>query len=336
VLRRLVSLLLLLAIAAALFVAFYPQGVGLQREYVVAQAVAFRGALAAVAIVLTIVFLFAAVVLRPLRRLLAAVAVLLLAFAAVTGGVVVERGIGGPSFRARTAGDVTVLAWNTKGGAPGAAAIADLALSTHADIVSLPETRKTTADQVAALLKKHGITMSVLTLAYDQLSPADSTSLLVSSKLGRYGMESGAQTTKILPTVVARPEDGTGPVIVAAHPVAPVKAYMAEWRHDLAYLARLCSGENMIMAGDFNSTLDHQAGLGSKSNALGRCSDAAKAAGSAGVGTWPTNVPALAGTPIDHIMTTVDWRVSGMRVITSEDGAGSDHRPVVAQLTPTS
>ncbi|ARC56321.1 hypothetical protein AS850_04425 [Frondihabitans sp. 762G35] len=335
-LRRLVSFLLLLAIAAALFVAVYPQGLGFQREYVVAQAVAFRGALAAVAVVLTIVFLFAGIVIRPLRRFLAAVAVLLVVFAAVTGGVVVERGLGGTKFRAKDAGDVTVLAWNTKGGAPGAAAIAELAASTHADIVSLPETRKATADQVAALLKKSGITMTVLTLAYDQLSPADSTSLLVSSKLGRYGMESGAETTKILPTVVARPEDGTGPVIVAVHPVAPVKAYMAEWRSDLSYLAKLCSGENMIMAGDFNSTLDHQAGLGSKSDALGKCRDAAKAAGSAGVGTWPTNVPTLVGTPIDHVMATVDWRVSGMRVITSEDGAGSDHRPVVAQLTPTS
>jgi endonuclease/exonuclease/phosphatase (EEP) superfamily protein YafD len=216
-----------------------------------------------------------------------------------------------------------------------AAAIATLALAEHATVVSLPETKRDTAEQVAAIMKKAGSTMSVLTLAYDQTSSAESTSLLVSSTLGAYESSSDKTTTDVLPTVVARPVDGTGPVIVAAHPVAPVKAHMKAWQHDLKYLAALCSGESMIMAGDFNSTLDHQSGLGATaSSTLGKCRDAAKATANAGVGTWPSNVPELLATPIDHVMTTSDYGVSGFRVITTEDDAGSDHRPIVAQLTP--
>ena len=30
----------------------------------------------------------------------------------------------------------------------------------------------------------------------------------------------------------------------------------------------------------------------------------------------------------------LNWRVSGMRVIASHDGYGSDHRPILVQLSP--
>jgi endonuclease/exonuclease/phosphatase family metal-dependent hydrolase len=62
--------------------------------------------------------------------------------------------------------------------------------------------------------------------------------------------------------------------------------------------------------------------------------DAAAASDNAGVGTWPTSFPALVGAPIDHIMATPNWEVTGMRVIENYDKYGSDHRPVLAQLTP--
>jgi endonuclease/exonuclease/phosphatase (EEP) superfamily protein YafD len=334
VLRRLLSFLLLLAIAAALFVLLAPQSVGLQRHAYIAQAIAFRGVLLVAAVAIAIVFVFAGIVIRPLRRFLAAAAVLLIVFAAATGGVLFERGLGSTAFATRQTGDVTVLSWNTRGGAPGAARIAALALAVHADVVSLPETRNVTAEQVAAILKRSGVSMSVLTLAYDQVSAAHSTSLIISSRLGDYSMSTDQTTTRILPTVVATPRDGSGPVLIAAHAVAPEPGYLDDWRFDLGYLARVCSGNDVIMAGDFNSTLDHQSGLGTRSATLGDCRDAALATGNAAVGTWPTSVPSLLSTPIDHVMTTPDWKVSGMRVITTEDGTGSDHRPIVAQLTP--
>ena len=44
-------------------------------------------------------------------------------------------------------------------------------------------------------------------------------------------------------------------------------------------------------------------------------------------------LPALLGAPIDHVMTTKQWTVTGMRVIQTLDDAGSDHRPIVVQLS---
>lgn len=334
-LRRFVTFILLLAIAAALLVAAFPQFAGLQQHYYIAQAIAFRGVVAVAAVVLAVILIILGLAIRPVRGFFAGFAVLLLVFAVVNAGVIVERGTGSEKFDAKVSGDVTVVAWNTRGSAPGADAIAKLALAEHANIVSLPETQRKSADEVAAIMKKAGVTMSVLTLAYDQKDPAESTSLLISANLGTYETSTDKTTTDWLPTLVARPADGTGPVIVAAHPASPVKARMPAWRQGLTYLAGLCSGESMIMAGDFNSTLDHQADLGSSaSTALGKCRDAAKTTGNAGVGTWPTNVPELLATPIDHVMATSDWKVTGMKVIDSEDSAGSDHRPIVAQLTP--
>ncbi|GAA4266961.1 endonuclease/exonuclease/phosphatase family protein [Frondihabitans peucedani] len=334
-LRRFVSFVLLLAIAAALFVVCFPQVVGLQRSYGFSQLLAFRGVLVVVAVVAAVVILLLALVIRPVRGFFGGLGVLLLVFAAVSAGVVVERGTGSTSFDAKKSGDITVVAWNTEGGAPGSATIAQLALAQHANIVSLPETQRKTGDEVAAIMKRSGVTMSVLTLAYDQRDTALSTTLLISANLGEYETSADKTTTPWLPTLVARPSDGDGPVIVAVHPASPVKSHMADWRAGLKYLSKLCSGESMIMAGDFNSTLDHQSGLGATpSSSLGKCRDAAKVTSNAGVGTWPTNVPELLATPIDHVMNTSDYTVTGFKVITNQDSAGSDHRPIVAQLTP--
>ncbi|MCU1583401.1 MAG: endonuclease/exonuclease/phosphatase family protein, partial [Microbacteriaceae bacterium] len=106
---------------------------------------------------------------------------------------------------------------------------------------------------------------------------------------------------------------------------------------DLAWLNTICESKNVIVAGDFNSTLDHLAGLGADaSHTLGNCTDAALKTGNAAVGTWPTAIPALLGAPIDHVMVTDDWRVTGMRVVQNLDTAGCDHRPIVVQLQPRS
>jgi endonuclease/exonuclease/phosphatase (EEP) superfamily protein YafD len=336
VLRRLITFILLLALAAALLIAAYPQLVGLNQQYFVAQVIAFRGALVVVGFVLAVVFLFIGILARPLRGFFATGAVFLLIFTAFTGAIVFERGTGVTKFHTKDATDVTVLSWNTRGGAPGAAEIARLALANHADVISLPETRASTAGEVAAAMKKTGHPMQVLTLAYNQVDPAASTSLLISPKLGSYTMQKEKKTTEVLPTIIATPAKSTSPVIVAVHAVAPVAKNMSEWRSDLRYLSKVCNGKSMIMAGDFNATLDHLSGLGTRSAALGSCRDTALTSGNAGLGTWPTDVPSLLGAPIDHVLTTLDWKVSGMTVITSEDKAGSDHRPILAQLTPRS
>ncbi|AMM20298.1 hypothetical protein AX769_09155 [Frondihabitans sp. PAMC 28766] len=333
-LRRFITFVLLLAVAAALLVLAFPQALGLQQHYYIAQLIAFRGVLVGISLVAFVVFLLVAIIARPVRGFFGGAATLLIVFALISSGVLFERGPGDDKFKAVETGDVTVLSWNTRGGAPGASRIAALALSEHATVVSLPETPKPVAEAIAADMKKYGSAMSVLNLTYSPTDKSKSTSLLISSKLGAYTMSTDQTTTEILPTVIATPVDHTGPTIVAVHSVAPVAAYMPQWRHDLKYLSTLCGAKDTILAGDFNSTLDHLSGLGTGSATLGTCRDAALATSNAGVGTWPTNVPKLLATPIDHVMTTSDWSVSGFEVIGSEDQAGSDHRPILAQLTP--
>ena len=64
--------------------------------------------------------------------------------------------------------------------------------------------------------------------------------------------------------------------------------------------------------------------------------DAAQAAGAASSGTWTSGRPPMLVPAIDHVMSTSQWEVTGFEVITSADRAGSDHRPVFAELSPTS
>jgi endonuclease/exonuclease/phosphatase (EEP) superfamily protein YafD len=111
---------------------------------------------------------------------------------------------------------------------------------------------------------------------------------------------------------------------------------MANWRSDLEWLAEQCRTSNVILAGDFNSTIDHYASLNDGGDfALGSCLDAASVTNNAAVGTWPTQLPSLLGAPIDHVMASNNWTATGMRVVESHDGFGSDHRPIVAILSPT-
>ncbi len=260
---------------------------------------------------------------------------MLLVFVAINVAVLSIRGFGNAAFETATDDDVTVLAWNTLGDLPSAGVIAELIVDTGAEVVVLPETTAQHGVDIQSALAELGQDFQTQTVAYDEISKARSTTLLVSSVLGAYSVDPDAVTTSVLPTIVATPVDGTGPTIIAVHSVAPLPDTLTDWNADLAWLADACSTPNVIMAGDFNSTLDHYTGLGSSPDtALGDCVDAASMTDNAAVGTWPTAIPAILGAPIDRVLATENWRITGMRVITSHDGYGSDHRPVLAQLSP--
>jgi endonuclease/exonuclease/phosphatase (EEP) superfamily protein YafD len=332
---RIAAIVTLLGAALLALVAVWPQLFGLQRLPLVAQLVSLRGAAVAGSLFLLLVIAFAAILSRRLRRYLATLGLIVATFAVASALVLATRGLGDTSFPTKGPHDLTVLSWNTLGDAPGAATIARLALDTDADIVVLPETTVETATAVAVRMRAGGHPMWVHTFHYDLVSKARSTSLLLSVDLGDYEVDTDHRTTNVLPSVVATPVDGTGPTIVAVHAVAPIPSELNHWKLDLAWLAKACGGGNTIMAGDFNATLDHFAGFARTDGAaIGNCSDAAQATGNAAVGTWPTGVPALLGAPIDHVMATSGWRIAGMRVVESHDGFGSDHRPIVVQLSP--
>ena len=332
--RRILAAAVLLALAGVLLLAGWPQLIGLERQPVVAQLVSLRGLAVLVAAALVILFTLFSLVYPRTRRFTGSVAVMLLVFCAVTVAVLATRGMGGPVLPDKAPGDVVVLSWNTLGDAPGADKIAGLAGEVDADIVVLPETSAETAEIVAAIMAEAGHPMTSLHLSLDEISKARTTSVLISTELGEYVRDDTAGTTKTLPSVVARPKNGEGPTIIAAHPVAPVPGEMAAWRSGLRWLADRCGERNVIMAGDLNSTLDHYTSLGSDGGDIGICRDAARATGNAAVGTWPTAFPPLLGAPIDHVMATPDWRLVGFRVVTSRDDDRSDHRPVVALLRP--
>jgi endonuclease/exonuclease/phosphatase (EEP) superfamily protein YafD len=339
--RRIFASAILVIVAAALLIAAWPQLFGLERQLGIAQLVSLRGLAALIAGVGVVALLLIALLSRRARRLAASVALLLLLFAGVTAAVLATRGATPSGFQTKADADLTVLSWNTLGDSPGAAEIAKLALAQHADIVSLPETSAATADAVRRIMTEAGSPMRELHVSFDEIAKSRTTSLLISEKLGEYRLDTSRGSTTTLPSVVAVPVDGDGPTIVAAHPVAPVPGEMANWRQGISWLAERCAtGADIIMAGDFNSTLDHYSGLGRETakgmGDLGSCHDGARSEGSAAVGTWPTSLPAQLGAPIDHVMASEGWSFVGFRVIGSEDGAGSDHRPILAQLRPGS
>lgn len=343
-LARFFTVVISISVAGVLSIALWPQAFGLEQVTGIAQLVSLRAVALIAAVVAAAVLLLVALLGRAVRRVAASAAVLLVVFAVASGAILYQRGLGNDSFASSTDGDITVLSWNTLGNATGAEAIAQAAVNVGANVVALPETTDVAATEVAELMRAAGSPMWVHSVHFDLVADARSTSIMISPSLGDYEVSTDVGNTEVLPTVIATPVGHDGPTIVAVHAVSPIEGEMDNWRSDLAWLSTLCEGDNVILAGDFNATLDHFSNLRSDDQVmaatpeqirpdLGRCSDAARLTGNAGVGTWHTSIHALAGSPIDHVMVTPEWRVTGMSVLTDFDESGSDHRPIVAQLS---
>ena len=349
---RVLSVLIAIGATFAVLVLSWPQLFGLQNTWVVAHVVSLRG-LAVVGAAGLLVVLLLLMLFRPLRGLAGILSVIVALYGITNVAILASRGFGPGSGQAAeatpaeaaatdaAAGSVTVLSWNTLGDVPGAAEIAKLALEQDADIITLAETTEKTGVAIAEAMSEGGRPMWVHTVAFDLVSKARSTTLLISPELGEYAVSSAAGSgppgnTNVLPTVVAEPVDGDGPTVIALHAVAPIRFEMLNWRSDQDWQATQCTGENIIMAGDFNATVDHMAGRSTSASAvLGDCRDAALSDGSAAVGTWPASAPSLLGAPIDHVLSTPNWQVESMQVIGTRDDSGSDHRPIVATLSTT-
>jgi endonuclease/exonuclease/phosphatase (EEP) superfamily protein YafD len=337
--RRVFGILLWIACALTAAVLTWPQLFHVERVFPVAQVVSFRGIVAvafAAVLVLALLLLF----LRPIRAFAAGLAVVALLAGGANAAIVLERGIGSDTLPAKTPSSIRVMTWNTAGStATSARAIAQTAVAVDADIVTLPETTIATGEQVAILMRQMGHRMWAYHTQYGEHGwDASSTTLLISPRLGDYAViassANGSSNTSTVPSVVAMPVDGKGPIVVAAHAVAPRPAVMGLWKHDLQWIANQCAASDVILAGDFNATLDHMTGFGVAGGTMGRCHDTASVTGSGGIGTWPTSMPALAGAAIDHVMATSAWKATGSLVLRSLDGSGSDHRPLVVQLEP--
>ena len=333
---RLLGLLITVLTAIAVAILTWPQFFRLERTFPIAQIVSLRAVTVVLLAVLGMLFLLLCLA-RPLRAFAGTMAAIAFVGAVAGGGILIARGVGSGGLPETTEASVRVMTWNTAGGAADAERIARTAVAMQADIVSLPETTEDVGIAVAVAMRDLGAPMWVHNENYEGWD-ANWTSVLISPDLGDYAVvEStvdGTTNTSEVPSVVAMPVDGNGPIVVAVHAVAPRQAYMADWRSDLQWLADQCATDSVIMAGDFNATLDHMANLGVGGADLGRCHDGAAATGTGGVGTWTTSVPSLLGTPIDHVLSTSGWVATGSVVLTSLDDSGSDHRPLVVQLEP--
>ncbi|MEH1168894.1 endonuclease/exonuclease/phosphatase family protein [Micromonospora sp. CPCC 205539] len=118
--------------------------------------------------------------------------------------------------------------------------------------------------------------------------------------------------------------------VESAHPAAPYALdQVGAWRADLiAQPPATPDGGLRILAGDFNSTLDH-----SPLRALLRTGyvDAADATGEGLTGTWgPYDGDLIPPVTIDHVLVDHRIAVRTVRVLTLP---ATDHRPVLATLT---
>lgn len=340
--RRLVGLLVALAFAAGAAVLTWPSAFGIERTFPLAQIISFRAPLAAAFVAAALLMLLFALI-RPIRALAFVLAIVFGLAGGANVSLLAQRGLGSEDLPAKTASSLRIMTWNTAGSATSAESIAQFAVGMQADVVTLPETTIETGAEVAELMRDMGQPMWAHHAEYGEYGitgwDATSTTVLIKPELGEYSVIQssldGSSNTSTVPSAVAMPVSGDGPIIVAAHAVAPREEYMTQWRSDLQWLADQCATDNVILAGDFNATLDHMTGMGVDGGTLGRCHDAASESGNGGVGTWPTNAPTLLGAPIDHVMATPDWTVSASVVMRTLDGSGSDHRPIVVQLERT-
>ncbi|QIG40301.1 endonuclease/exonuclease/phosphatase family protein [Microbacterium sp. 4R-513] len=332
---------IILAVLSALIAAVltWPSFFRVDQLFPVAQAVAFRTILLVVVGAVAFVALLLALI-RPMRLFALSIAVIAILAVIANGVIVTSRGLGTDSLPEKTAGAVRVMTWNTAGSATSPESVAQIAVAMDADIVTLPETTIETGEAVAVAMRDLGHRMWAYHAEFGEDGwDARSTTLLISPALGDYAViESsveGTTNTSTVPSAVAMPVDGDGPIVVAAHAVAPRRAYMGRWRDDLKWLADQCGqDENVILAGDFNATIDHMGRLGIDGGTLGHCHDVASETGNGAVGTWPTSLPGLLSAPIDHVMASEDWVPTGSIVLRSLDGSGSDHRPLIVQLEP--
>ncbi len=285
----------------------WPQTFGAHTVLIIAQLIAFRASLV---LGLGVGAVLAALVALFSRRwgIGAGIAIVLGVASVANGGILLTRGAGG----ALPDGDLIVVAWNTQGGAVSSKSVARLVLDTDADIVSLPEMDGAAAAEVARLVANEGRQMTAATAHGETGESSMPTSVLIADVLGEYQVDASAGSTPGLPSAVWRSVDGSGPTIVAAHPMPPLPQMMDEWRAGLQWIAGQCDAPDVIVAGDLNATTDHLSGLGIGDALVGNCQNAAITADVGAIGTWPTSTPAWLASPIDHVLFRAAWTVRGV------------------------
>jgi endonuclease/exonuclease/phosphatase (EEP) superfamily protein YafD len=315
---------LALLVVAAAAVGLLPDLLGLDGRSPFAQLVAFRPALLGGLLVLAV----GATVAAGARKRGWTLAVGLLAVAAVGTVQVAPRALAGvtvPEPDAPTRPALTVLTFNTYEGQADVDAVAALIRDTKPDLIALPESAGRFVGKLAPLAPGY------------RFSPSQARGRDVQGVTAAVRADLGDVTVQVdrstgFPSVTVS-GGGLGTLrFVAFHSIAPTPGAVPEWRSDLAAVPRWCADPQpgpVIIAGDFNSTLDHSAFRA----ATAGCTDSAERSGDGLVGTWPSRLPRWLGPQIDHVL------VAGgitPETVSVHDVPGSDHRAVLARLLPPS
>lgn len=219
-------------------------------------------------------------------------------------------------------GAITVMSYNTLDGATSMEDIRDLVTNNGVDVIVLLETSAADAQHLGELLGETNRPFRVYDSGADEYGPhIESTCVLISTALGEYTSVGDLGLT--WGSLHLKPANGTGPDIVAVHPVSPQSSRAELWRSEITTAYSMCEQDDLILAGDFNSTVDHMAATGAN------CQSALNGT-VGGLGTWPADIPRLLGAPIDNIFS--NYRSLAAAVVKV---GNSDHRAVIARLDPT-
>jgi hypothetical protein len=320
-----------LIVAGIAIVVLFPEVLGLDARSPFAQVVAFRPQLAAVAVVLAALAGLGAWTRRSgPDALLVAVALGLVGIVALVDvgaratGSAPAVGTGGAA-----GGSLVVLSLNTYKGQADPDALADLVRDRSPDLIALPEARGDLRRRLASRLDDDEGGSGYRAYSADDADDASGMTVFVRSSLRRPTVtqdRSGTYPALVVDLPRSAPGVASGLRFVATHPRSPRPGGTGSWSRDVAGLSRWCdAGRPTVVAGDMNSTEDHQV----FADATAACSDAGSVTGDGLTGTWPSWLPGFLGAQIDHVLTAGGPRPTAFEVVPA---AGTDHRAVLARI----
>ena len=323
-----------LVVAGLASVVLFPEVLGLDARSPFAQIVSFRPQLAVITVALAALAGLGAWTRRSgPDALLVALALGLVGIVALVEvgaratGSAPAVGTGGSDSAA--GGGLVVLSLNTYKGQADPDALADLVRDRSPDLVALPEARGDLRRRLASRLDDDQGGSGYRAYSADDTNDASGMTVFVRSSFGRPTVtqdRSGTFPAIVVDLPKSAPGVASGLRFVAIHPRSPRPGGTGSWARDVSGLSRWCDAERpTVVAGDMNSTEDHQV----FADATANCSDAGSVTGDGLTGTWPSWLPGILGAQIDHVLTAGGPRPTAFEVVPA---AGTDHRAILARI----
>lgn len=220
-------------------------------------------------------------------------------------------------------GTLRILEWNVSQGSVPAQNMLELIRETKPDIVVLAELYSANAsiDQFGGNGIPHG---------YAAVGTRDiAVTVLVSKELGSYRATDPDPSGATSGFVARPPKTADLPTIVAVHLSRQTpRGDVTGWHQGLRWVSNHCDDPDTIAVGDFNTET-----INVPSQTLGSCRFPATTHEVGLAPTWPTALPAVAGTTIDHVLAGPAWHVNFLKTLTGAPANGSDHRPTFAIIS---